>query len=238
MFAILLHIYYKDSWDHHFREKLLALRNKPFLLLINLSIDMEDNRSVIKDIKNDFPQAIIIETPNIGKDIGGKLALIDLFLAMGLETDYLVLLHDKKSPQAITGDRWRDLLLRIIAPDTIDSIIDIFEKNDRIGLIGSREFIVDEYAKDNRSRNNGELALDLAASYGISTSDHRFIGGTMFWIRTSIFKAFFSRHKPLLCRAQLESGNVLDIKTASYTHSWERLFCWIVTAGAYKIKGV
>lgn len=238
MFAILLHIYYKDSWKSYFKEKFIAIKDKPFLLLVNLSIDMEDKSIVIEEIKKDFPGTLIIETPNIGKDIGGKLALIDLFLRMGLEAEYLVLLHDKKSPQAITGDRWRDSLLKIITPPVIDSIGRSFSKDDRLGIAGAKEFIMDEYSKENRSRNNGEIASGLAKSYDIETSDHRFIAGTMFWIRASLFKTFFTTNPPLECRRRLEAGNVMDTENGSITHSWERLFCWIATARGYKIKGV
>ena len=238
MFAILLHIYYKESWKSYFKENFSAIKDRPFHLLVNLSIDMEDKGAVIADIKQDFSEAFIIETPNVGKDIGGKLALIDLFIRMNIQADHLVLLHDKKSPQAITGDRWRDILLKIINPDVIDTIYKSFSRDDRLGIAGAKEFIMDEYSKENRSRNNGEIAFRLAESYGIETKDHRFIAGTMFWIRTPLFKTFFSVNPPLECRKKLEAGNVMDTENGSLTHSWERVFCWIATARGYKIKGV
>ena len=238
MFAILIHIYYKDSWELIFREKLKQIEGKRFMLLINLSIDIIDKQPLIAEILNEFPEAFLIESPNIGKDIGGKLALIDLLLKLDLSPDLLVLLHDKRSPQAIMGERWRNKLLSIIEPSVISRVGKMFLKQENLGVVGAKDFIINEYHKNNSSRNNNELLTLLVKQYALQTKDHHFIGGTMFWVRSQPFLEFFRTYPPLECRKQLEAGNILDVQNGTYTHSWERLFCWITMSRGYKLKGI
>src|SRR5438309_11695321 len=106
MFAILIHIYYPHSWEKIFSYQLISIRKYVPVLLINLTKGSHNNITIAQ-IKRDFPQAFIITTPNKGKDIGGKLALLDLYFKTGQQAEYLVFLHDKISPHAITGERWR-----------------------------------------------------------------------------------------------------------------------------------
>jgi len=238
MFAILIHIYYKDSWEMIFREKLKTIGDTECQLLINLSMDIIDKQTLVTNILIDFPKAFIIESPNIGKDIGGKLALIDLLLKLDLRPPLLVLLHDKRSPQAIMGERWRNKLLNIIEPNVISRIQRMFSKDEDLGIVGAKDFIINEYDKNNTSRNNNEILSLLVKRYSLQTDDHHFIGGTMFWVRTEPFLDFFRVFPPLECRKQLEAGNILDVRNGTYTHSWERLFCWISIAKGYKLKGI
>ena len=49
---------------------------------------------------------------------------------------------------------------------------------------------------------------------------------------------FFSRHPALEARAPLEEGNVMDLQYGTYTHSWERLFCFIAEHQGYTIEGI
>lgn len=238
MLAILIHIYYEDSWEIMFKEKLKNLGDPEFQLLINLSLDIIDKQSIVSSILLDFPNTFIIESPNIGKDIGGKLALIDVLLRLDLSPSLLVLLHDKRSPQAIMGERWRNKLLNIIEPDVVKRVRKMFSNDESLGIVGAKDFIINEYDKNNTSRNNNEILSLLAKRYSLNIDDHRFIGGTMFWVRTTPFLDFFSVFPPLECRKQLEPGNILDVRNGTYTHSWERLFCWISMAKGYKLKGI
>src|SRR6266513_5199429 len=115
MFALLIHIYYHDSWEKIFRGQLKSLQSYSPVIMINLCITEPGNSQIISCIKADFPQAFVITTPNKGRDIGGKLALIDFFVKTGQQSEYIVFLHDKKSPHSITGDRWRLKLFSFIA---------------------------------------------------------------------------------------------------------------------------
>jgi lipopolysaccharide biosynthesis protein len=239
MFTLLAHIYYPHSWEQTFKEPLRLIAHLKFDLLINLSID-ENNDQLKNKIKSLFSNAFIIETPNKGKDVGGKLALIDLLLRIRLNNGLVVFLHDKKSPQATTGDQWREKLFKIIEPQTIQKIIGAFHNNSQVGVIGTKDFILNEFDKKSGifKTPNNLILQQLMKRYSLSLSDYRFIGGTMFWARLCILKKFFEINPPLMCRTDLEEGNVLDEGEGTYTHAWERIFCWISTAQGYQLKGV
>ena len=238
MIAILLHLYYEASWETIIREKLIKIKNLRIQLLVNICNVIQNKELLIKKIKVDFPDSYIIETPNKGKDIGGKLALMDLLLQVNLSCEYIILLHDKLSPQSITGETWRETLMKIVDPPVADKIIGMYEKDKLLGIVAAREFIIEDSDIRNSNKNNEQLIIDLSKRYLLKLATHPFIGGSMFWVRASIFRKFFIQFPPLFCREVLEYGNVLDIENGSYTHSWERLFCRIAVSDNFMIKGI
>jgi lipopolysaccharide biosynthesis protein len=240
MFAFLIHIYYPDSWEKIIREKLLPLRVYEPQVLVNICNVGNQAHNLINLIKQDFPAAVFIVSPNKGKDIGGKLALIDLFIKLGLQTDYMVFLHDKISPHAVKGEKWRNSLFNITGADAVPKILEEFTHHKKTGIVGSAEFIMNEYdaANGRFTTNNNEKIKELLEKYHISVKDFSFIGGTMFWIRSAIVSSFFSIVPALGCRENLEEGNVMDDANGTYTHAWERLICWIATSQHYSIKGI
>src|ERR1700739_3964426 len=237
--AVLTHIYYDGSYDF-LKNDLLNFNEFTTDYLFNISIDCAQKDKVIESIQTDFPNAFIIETPNIGKDIGGKLALIDLYLRLKIQSDYMILLHDKVSPQALNGEEWRDKLLKITKKDTIKTILGLFKSDTSIGVIANQECILNEYSAETNSFStvNNDLLKASIAQYNIKPTHYSFIAGTMFWVKSNIIKDFFSKHPPLEMRKKLEHGNVLDNLIGTYTHTTERLFGLIAESQGYKIKGV
>ena len=240
MFALLIHIYYHESWEKIFREQLNPLKNFSPLIMINLCMDIPGSKNIVSAIKKDFPQAFIIATPNKGKDIGGKLALINLFLETNQDAAYIVFLHDKISPHSITGDQWRATLFGVINPQNISAIIKEFTSNNKIGIIGAKDFIKNEFDSKKQvwETTNSEKLEELATLYHLTVTDHTFVAGTMFWVRSSVIRTFFSKFPPLDCRGLLEEGDPTDQYEGTYTHSWERIICWIANDQHYRIKGI
>ncbi len=95
---------------------------------------------------------------------------------------------------------------------------------------------------DNEQKSNfyidSPLIRSLKDKYHLQPPDLQFVAGTMFWVRASQFKDFFTQNPPLHIRSELEQGNVTDIDGATIAHSWERLLCWIVTTKGYQIRGI
>jgi lipopolysaccharide biosynthesis protein len=182
----------------------------------------------------------IISSPNQGKDIGGKLALIDLTIKLKINADYYIFLHDKKSPHTTLGDIWREKLFKIIEPQNIEKIKNMFDEDDKLGIVAAKEFIVNEFDETTGNFNctSNSILKELIKQYKLNLTNFDFVGGTMFWVKTEIFNNFFSRYNPLEIRATLEKGNVLDHDHGTYTHAWERMFSWIATDQGYKIKGI
>lgn len=180
------------------------------------------------------------ESTNKGKDIGGKLVLMDAYLKLGIQSDYILLLHDKHSPYHSQSGKWKKDLLRIAEKEYQQQIIELFNNNAQTGIVASKNAIRNEV--DNEQKSNAYIDSSLIQSlknkYHIQPPDLQFVAGTMFWVRASLFEEFFTQNPPLQIRSELEQGNITDIEGPTITHAWERLLCWIVTNKGYQIRGV
>jgi len=236
--AVLYHIFYEDSYETVCNE-LQPLQLYSPVLLFNISADTPGRKNMAKQLKQTFPGCFVIFTSNRGKDIGAKLALFQLLLQLETRPDYLLLLHDKKSLQALKNITWKNDLLKIILPGNIETILQCFQQNKKCGLIATKEYIITEPFENNQFTGmNGTLLEQLLVSYDIKPASFEFVGGTMFWARATPLLEFFTRHNPLEIRKELENGNVIDNFSGTTTHSWERLLSWIVTTEKFYIKGI
>jgi lipopolysaccharide biosynthesis protein len=240
MFALFIHIYNHDSWERIFRQQLADIRGFSPVILINLCLARPGNPELISSIRRDFPDAFIITSPNKGRDIGGKLALIDFFIKAGLDAEYIVFLHDKQSHHWFAGEWWREKLFEIIKPGKIKFILDEYQNDPKAGAIGNKDFIRNEFDKKTsefKTTNNSKIK-ELITMYNLKVRDHRFVAGAMFWMRSSIIRRFFATYSALSCREMLEEGNFTDQFEGTYTHSWERIFCFLASDQGFTIKGI
>ncbi|MEO5592916.1 MAG: rhamnan synthesis F family protein [Chitinophagaceae bacterium] len=236
--AILYHIFYEDSYEAVCNE-LQPLQMYSPALLFNICTDTPGRKNMAKQLKQTFPGCFVIFTSNRGKDIGAKLAMFQLLLQIEMSADYILLLHDKKSLQALKNITWKNDLLKIILPGNIETILRYFQQNKNCGLITTKEYIVTEPFENNQFTGmNGTLLERLLVSCDIKPASFEFVAGTMFWARATPLLEFFMRFSPLAIRKELENGNVMDNFSGTSTHSWERLLCWIVTAKNFYIKGI
>lgn len=247
LFSILFHNYYgqHEYWLDYF---FTTIRN-PFTLFYNVVADSihnleEDVLLLLKEYrtkkKREDVKVILCFSPDKGKDIGGKLILLDSFLKMRVQAEYLIFLHDKKSPQAVTGHTWSEELISILHPPNLTKIIRLFEEGKKIGIIASKNFIVDEvdYVTGMFKSKNAPLLQKLCSQYGITVDEYLFVAGTIFVSRCSPIIDFFKQFSPLDIRKTLEAGNVIDDFEGTMTHSWERMLSWIVKTKGYNLKGI
>ena len=236
--AVLYHIFYEDSYDLVCSE-LQPLEPYHPILLFNICTDTPGKKEMSEALKKAFPGCFVIFTSNKGKDIGAKLAMLQLFMQLQLAADYFLLLHDKKSLQALKSATWKDDLLKVIFPDNIATVFQRFEQNDQCGIVATKEYIITEPFEENKfSGINGQLLDGLVLTYGLRPDYFEFVAGTMFWVRAAPLLQFFGRFNPLEIRKQLENGNVIDNFSGTVTHSWERLLSWIVTSNKMFITGI
>lgn len=190
-------------------------------------------------LKNKFPGCFVIFTSNTGKDIGAKLAMLQLLLQLDINPDYLLLLHDKKSLQALKSASWKNDLLTILQPVQIETILQAFAQDSNCGMVAAKKYILKEPVENNSfTGKNAAHLREQMDNYGIHTADLSFVAGTMFWARASPLLQFFRQHNPLAIRKKMETGNVIDNFSGTVTHSWERLLSWIITAQKLHIRGI
>ncbi len=235
--AILYHIFYEDIGSIVCSE-LRPFLNYNSIFLFNICNDTPGKRSIIALLKKEFPGCHIICTGNKGKDIGGKLCLLQLLFTLNVNIELIVFLHDKKSLHALNSITWKKDLLKIITLDNIDRITKKFEMND-CGIVATSEYIRKEpFTEGNFSGINGSILSKILVEVDLHPKSYSFVAGTMFWAKAKPFEDFFKLNNPLQIRNTLENGNVLDSFSGTVTHAWERIFSWIVTTKGLLIKGI
>lgn len=184
-------------------------------------------------------QMIPRRSTNLGKDIGGKMVLMDAYLKLETKSDYLLFLHDKQSLHQHNGQQWRRNLFRIAEKENQQKAFDIFSKNPSVGIVASSNAIRNEWDNEQKTDHytTSTFITILKKRYSIHPPSLQFVAGTMFWVRAALLESFFTKYPPLLIRATLEEGNVMD-NLPTCTHAWERLLCWVVTSQGYQIKGI
>jgi lipopolysaccharide biosynthesis protein len=253
--SLFFHNYYgqHEDWVRFFSEKIAV----PFILYYNIVEDSLYNQEEDKlhdvykyarigerlhqSISGPWLKKIVLRrSPNKGKDIGGKLVLLDTFLQAPPDSPYAVFLHDKRSPHKIQSQQWKDKLFRIIEPEFVQKALSLFKGNKDVGIISLSDSIRNEYDESLQSfvSNNGRHLTRLRQELKILNTDYRYVAGTMFWVRSSPLLDFFGRFPPLEIRKTLETGNVMDETAGTITHAWERLLTWLIFAQGYTIKGL
>ena len=239
--SIFFHNYYGNDqeWMNFFSRELTL----PYYLFYNGVADsyyrLTQNREQVKTNGEGLQHLYKRESTNKGKDIGGKLILMDAWLQAGIQSDYILLLHDKHSPYHSHSGSWKKDLFRIAEKEYQQTIIDLFN-DPQTGIVASKNAIRNE--EDNEQKRNAyidsPLIQSLKSKYQLQPPGLQYVAGTMFWVRASLFSAFFTQYAPLQIRSELEAGNITDIEGPTITHAWERLLCWIVTNKGYQIKGI
>lgn len=236
---ILCHLFYPELGEKLLKEFSYFDRART-RLFINVQGRSEAHQHLIKKIRMSYPQAYMLTAPSKGRDIGGKLSLINLSILLQADAEYSLIIHDKKSTYTPGGEQWRDELFKIISPKYVNKVFRVFEKHADVGIVCSANYIQNEY--DERSanfltRNNQQIGESLK-KYKIETHDYNFVAGNIFWIRTPLLGTFFKNRSIPRIKAELEDGNVLDAEKGTFIHAWERIMSWIATSNNQRIYGI
>lgn len=245
--SIFFHNYYgrHEDWVRLLSQKMEV----PFTLYYNVVGDslynLEDGSGLISRLEQaisgpQLKKIILRRSSNQGKDIGGKLVLLDACLHEGENYDYSIFLHDKKSPYKIQNEQWREKLFRIVEPSFATAALHTFAQHKEVGIIAGSDSIYNEYDSSTQSftSHNGPQLTSLRSELAVDNTDYRYVAGTMFWVRYQPLCTFFMEHPPLEIRKTLEKGNVLDETGGTITHAWERMLSWLIFAQGYTIKGL
>jgi hypothetical protein len=230
--AVVVHIYYDDTWpDIAGALKRLSI---PFDLIVTT---VPGREHLIEAVRRDFPHADIETIENRGRDVRPFLALLERGRLDRYR--YVCKVHGKKSTdggrKSYMGAMWRRRLLfdLLAAPGLADSIVERFERDPLIGMIGPRAFRMPSelYSEDFAWSGNRPMVLELAARMGVPAERFRldFFGGTMFWFRPEALRPLRDLS---LADAFPEENGLLD---GGLEHATERLFGTSVVAAGYRL---
>ncbi len=236
------HFYYEDSLYEllPYLYNLTYLRNHRFFF--SISEETSNRHKIAAKLSHVFPGCKVQIVKNTGKDIGGKFNLLKLYFELDMHSEYMLLLHDKKSLHswAIEGNRWRTELFKIAEPQYIYDIVGKLRNTPTLGMVGNAKWLnnTDYDYNNNRFAFHDPFFKRKLKEYGISVTNYQFIAGTMFWVREELMREFFSRYSFLDIMEKLEHGNILDSKEGTETHFLERFFGWFATSEGYELSGI
>ncbi len=238
--CLFIHLYYEDTWLEIYQAIKQLLKDQVYVIL-HLPVESPFAEKIEPILKLKFPNVLTVKSTNRGKDIGAKLVMLHVYQSLSLNHDYFLFIHDKKSQQiGPGGNEWRKKLLRITDPKCQNEVFRLFQ-TEQTGMVGAQEHLISETTHDIQTvfLHQRQFTLDAAKEVGIHyRKEMRFVGGTMFWVRSTLLLNFFKSIDPLFVRSNLENGNVLENDGVSLTHAWERILGWMVCSQGYKIEGI
>ena len=244
--SIFFHNYYGNHkyWLDYFIEKIkipsILYYNVVSESIYNLDENINEIVELSKAEKGNICKIVFRQSSNKGKDIGGKMLLLDSYQKLGMGTEYGLFLHDKKSLYKANNTTWANELFKIIEPNFQKKTLQLLIENKNIGIVAAPGSLINEYNESLKlfTSNNKVILSLLQDRFNIFPTSFQFVAGTMFWFRMQPINNFFKINLPLQIRESFESGNILDQYSGSHTHSWERLLCWIITMQKYKITTI
>lgn len=222
MIAIFLHVYYPRTWNDIYE------RLKQFPFPFNLYVNLVENHSnsLIDVIGKEFPNSKIHISPNGGMDPGGQLRTLNYWLKCGENEEFLIFIHSKNN------DSLRELMMSIISSEKAKQSMEIFN-NSEVGMVGVKEWNLYPPKMYGDPIHFCDFYCEKLGLNNFETNRFGFIGGTQFWVRSSIYKNVFQNFPILDIVNELP-----EYETGGKTHALERIFGYIVLSAGYKIEGV
>ena len=217
-------------------QQLKNIKETPYELFVTL---VEDNPELILKIKQFHPQSTVWIVPNMGYDIG---PFIEFLNKIDLDKySYILKLHSKRPTNGtdikinnlpINRHYWKVLLSEALIGNTQiwENNLQALSQDSKLGMIGSHYLIKKAGKTDLVMLPEVQKQLQQLGLPDIK--DFSFIAGTMFLVRSSLFKVLQHHYK-------IEDFATTDGKITDGTlaHIMERLFGAIINAQGYNISG-
>jgi lipopolysaccharide biosynthesis protein len=231
--GVVLHLHFTEVWPDI--EASLRCIPQPFGLIVTLTAPDATMEGIIREA---FPQADIRTVPNSGRDIRPFLALLD---AGALDQfDIVCKIHGKKSlrngrPTAL-GDLWRRSALHdlIAGPRRLDDILERFESDPSLGMLGPGRFRVPNarFSPHDAWSGNRSETMRMAARLGLPAGfELDFFAGSMFWVRPRALAPLRGAGLGDPMAYAPEAG----MTDGAVEHALERLFAAAAMASGFKI---
>lgn len=225
--AIILHLYYLDMWPYFAKKLNHMVTVGNYDLFVNVPHrNSKDAQHSEKLIQKDFPNAVVLHTPNKGRDVLSFVRLAKELRKNGYE--YVLKLHSKKSPQRQDGKDWADEIIRslVATNDKKMSVIERAFDNQNTAIIGPKGSYVSltTFYNDNQPKIHWLLSeiynKEDADNINANNDSYGFFAGTMFWVRLSAIESVINL--PLTANNFPPESAQLD---GTVAHALERLFC-------------
>ncbi len=219
--AVILHLYYVDSWPIFFKKIKSCLSYFEYDLFITMP---EKNKPFVSNILKDFNDAKVILIPNRGRDVLPFIKIANILQKVGYV--YILKLHSKKSTHREDGQKWLNDMLDVLLSNDRDIMYEVVDKleNIKTGIVGPAGVY---YPLTVNFPANGEHMTDvLKKMYGkrnadlylqVDRSKYGFFGGTMFWARIDSINSLL---KFPIYKFEPEAGQI----DGTFAHALERLF--------------
>lgn len=198
--GVFVHLYHIDMLD----QIKSYLENLKHDYELHFSITQKYPKSFMDRLRRTNKVTHIHIVKNIGMDIGGFL---QAYKETNKEYDLILKIHTKKGlgskekpsnsliRNGIDGARkiginWFNTLMNGVLGDEgkVNRIINQFKTNKECGMVGGRT---------HNNFNKNKKFVDEVLSYMDVKSDllnHKFVGGTIFWVDGQIFKKYFTNN--------------------------------------------
>lgn len=176
-YALIIHMYHLDTAPD--LQRLITHFPKGTDVFVSIPADSDNHDP--KQIAAMFPNAEILEVPNLGQDVGAFLAVTRLLQGRGYR--FFCKVHSKKGNKF--PDLWRRQMLDAVAatPERVEKIIGLFREDERLLLLGPASYWLDNHDFDlNCAAQLDELMAKSGFGAVAKRIDWGFFAGTCFWI--------------------------------------------------------
>jgi lipopolysaccharide biosynthesis protein len=190
--GVFVHFHYLEMWS----ELVYYLKNLPLGFYLIASVT-EREPAAMEEAKRAIlafhPESHILPVPNRGKNIGGLIASINYCSQNGLDFEYILHVHTKKSLKAqqnlnlmMHGERdWASYML-MWRLQLLDSILGSRERvewilsqmSQGVGMVGSSRWLYDISSTSHRVMKH---IREYRKRFNLNLDGCNFIAGTMFW---------------------------------------------------------
>lgn len=229
--CVLAHVYYAHLWPElaGYLANLPADRHD---LHVNL-VDTTFSQELLTQVRDDFPQARVYISPNVGRDIGGHFQLLRNIRI----DDYPLycLVHTKESPHMSKGEVqiWRRKLLVPLlgTPAAAAGNIDLMLNDAAVGMVAS------ERCRYTALDDNPDKYFALLDRLGVRQEcrDVDFLSGTMMFMRREVLARVYEGAGGV----DLEPGDDKPLRfhrDGQWAHAIERVFAPVARDMGYRIE--
>lgn len=237
--AVCVHLYHIDMID----SITSYLTNMEYDYDLFISLVKPYPQSFLNRLKKINKNTEIVYVKNIGVDVGGFL---QVYKKIKNSYDLILKIHTKKglgsekSPSNYLkkhgledsikrGQNWFNRSMNGVLGDKnrVKNIIKEFETNPNCGMIGAKT-----HNNFDSNKNHMEFIFSLM-NLKVDYTNHHFIGGTIFWVKNSIFKKYLTDDVIDKILNKSPEGYAYE---PSINHAMERVFGCLVYIENNKIS--